>query len=535
MKKIKLFGVLLLTLTFGVVGVKALTVNEDLKLTEDLTETVEVPSGKTVTIDLNGHNITVTGKKVDAIANKGPLTIKGVGEVTAEGAAVVNYPGATITIDNGDYFSTGWYTIKNMGTMTINNMKFANDVNNGASLIDNGYVGSPSSDRGETAKEGVLLTINGGTFENKNNSCNVIKNDDYGVLVINDGTFVAGSDNDENANPVVMNWHKATINGGVFNSKNGYALANGHCSDVSDIGEMTINGGTFTGKLGLFANNGSATNGKGTLTIKGGTFHGEANSGTVYAVVIEGGIFDDDTLELSEDSDYIPFEILEGEKEGEIIVLNKDVLDELELATFPYEIDKEEIEEAMTEILDTYEKYKNGELEEELDEEYIGYLEEIKEVMDELKKHDIIGYYDVYLAGVTKDGYAIQQYEESAKPVEVTLKLPEVLPEVKEGFTRRYYVVRVHGDNNEITVIDDVTVNDDGTVTFKSDKFSLYALSYEDVENKKEEIKTEVKGEQKVVEPPKTFDSVISYIIITVIALGLITYTSLYLKKRFNH
>ena len=194
MKKIKLFGVLFMALAFSVVSVKAEEVTSDLKLEEDRTETIEVPAGSTVTIDLNGHNITVTGAKVDAISNYGTLTIRGSGVITAQGAAVTNYPGAVATLDNGEYLSTGWYTIKNMGTMTINNLKFGNNVDNGASLIANGYYGSPSSDRGQTEADTVMMTINGGTFENKNNSCNVVKNDDYGKLIINGGTFIAGSD-----------------------------------------------------------------------------------------------------------------------------------------------------------------------------------------------------------------------------------------------------------------------------------------------------------------------------------------------------
>lgn len=156
MKEIKFLSVLLLALTFGVVSVKALTVTEDLKLEEDLNEAIIVSKGKTVTIDLNGYNVTVTAANVDAISNYGTLTIKGSGVITAKGAAVVNYPEGVATLDNGEYLSTGWYTIKNMGTMTINNMKFGNNVNNGSSLIANGYYGNPANDRGQTAADGYF-------------------------------------------------------------------------------------------------------------------------------------------------------------------------------------------------------------------------------------------------------------------------------------------------------------------------------------------------------------------------------------------
>ena len=324
MKKVKLFGVLLMALAFSVVSVRALTVEENLTLEVDLTEALTIPSGKTVTIDLNGHNITVAGAKVDAISNYGTLTVKGTGVITAEGAAVINYPGGVVTLDNGEYLSTGWYTIKNMGTMTINNLKFGNNVNNGSSLIANGYYGSLGSDRNQEEADTVMMTINGGTFENKNNSCNVIKNDDYGKLVINGGTFIAGSDSETNANPVVQNWHIATINDGTFTSKNGVVLTNGHWSDTVGIGVMTVNGGTFTGKTGIFGQNGGATQGKGKLTIKGGVFNGPATLSTVYETIIEGGIFDDDSVAPSEDSGYMAVTVPFGEDEGKVVIISED-------------------------------------------------------------------------------------------------------------------------------------------------------------------------------------------------------------------
>lgn len=143
-----------------------------------------------------------------------------------------------------------------------------------------------------------------------------------------------------------------------------------------------------------------------------------------------------------------------------------------------------------------------------------------------IKNGIIAGYYNIDV--LVKNGDTVLgNVTETNKELEITLELPE-LTAVKEGFTREYYVIRIH--DGKVTIIDNVTVNDNGTVTFKSDKFSTYALAYEDVE--KEKNTTEVKDE---VVPPKTLDSVITYIIVTLVATALIIYTSLYLKKRFNH
>ena len=284
--------------------IDAIETSGEVKLDADYTDAITIPAGKTITLDLNGHNLTVTG--ADAISNKGTLTIKGSGKVNAESngyGVIVNYPGATCTVDGGDYLAKGWYTIKNMGEMTINNLTFKNDVANGASMIDNGYVGSTASDRGEvaTASSKVLLTINGGTFENYGNSCNTIKNDDMGVLEINGGTFTSKSENPDNGNPALMNWYKATINGGTFNSQK-VVVANGFLDATYDVGELTINGGTFnaSGNNYLFGLNGSAKANNGFVEIKGGIFNGPvqdeakytAGGTEYYTFKISGGTFD---------------------------------------------------------------------------------------------------------------------------------------------------------------------------------------------------------------------------------------------------
>lgn len=488
MKKLNYLGFLLVALIFSAVGVKAMTITEDLKLDKDLTEAIVVEKGKTVTIDLNGHNITLTQSGVDAISNYGTLTIKGSGVITAAGAAVINYPGATATLDNGEYLSTGWYTIKNMGTMTINNMKFGNNVNNGSSLIVNGYYGSSANDRGQTEADTVMMTINGGTFENKNNSCNVVKNDDYGKLVINDGTFIANSNAEDNANPVVQNWHKATINGGTFTSKNGIVLANGYLDATTDAGEFTINDGTFTGKTGIFGTNGGAKAGNGVLTIKGGTFYGDATVSTKYTTIIEGGVFDDKNVEANTEEGYDKYEVITDNDEEKYVVVKEE---DLEFFTFSAAVEKEEFEEEEVALIE-------------------------KEIKD---KYTLASYYGVVVLASTPEEEVVDpKIEETVEPVEVKLELPQDLPKVKEGFTRKYYVIRVH--NGEVTVIEDVKDNGDGTVSFKSDKFSTYALAYNDVE--------------KTVTPPKTFDGITIYMILAAISVALVAVVSLKLKHRFN-
>ena len=312
---ITMFGFIPKVFAEGTVQEEIATAEDGATITLDtnITENLTIPSGKSITIDLNGKNIDVTG---DAFSNYGTLVIKGTGNVSATGAAIVNYPNGIVTIDNGSYISTGWYTIKNMGIMTINNMTFKNDVVNGASLVDNGFYGNAASDRGVTDySKPVKLTINGGSFENKNNSCNVIKNDDAGELIINGGTFTSKSTDTSNANPALQNWNVATINGGTFVSTTGVAVANGHCSDTLDKGLLTINGGTFTSNGYLFGLNGGASKDKGSITINGGTFNGRIDNkvkyttakGTYYEFIVKGGVYTDDAIDEIAAEGYIGY------------------------------------------------------------------------------------------------------------------------------------------------------------------------------------------------------------------------------------
>ena len=369
MKKIKLIGALVLSFAFSIAGIKALVLTEDKTLTEDLNEVIEVQEGATVVLDLNGHNITVTGDKADAISNHGNLTIKGNGKVSSAAGAVVNYPGGTVTLDDGEYFSSGWYVIKNMGTMVINDMKFTNEVSSGASLIANGFYGNTSIDRNQvpTASTVASLTINGGIFENKNNSCNVVKNDDYGILVINGGTFVANSDSEENGNPVIQNWNKTTINDGSFTSNHGWALANGFSGEGSDIGEMTINGGTFTGDKGLFATNGGAIQGKGILTINDGIFNGDTAISDVYTTLIKGGAFskepDADSLDEGlvanqiDEYYYVMENVIFEDEDSPVAIISEKALP-LDYKLEVTKIDSEDLKSAETKVED---KFKSDE------------------------------------------------------------------------------------------------------------------------------------------------------------------------------
>ena len=246
-------------------------------LASDLTEDVVIPEGKSLSIDLNGHKITnVSGH---TITNCGSLTVTGEGtvdNVTHAKAAVYNAPGATAelkggtydrSLENGSQSGNGgnsYYYIQNQGTMTLGNVKVSSSGSY-SSLIENGW----QNGKDNTAGADAVMTINGGSYSG---GLNTVKNDDYGVLTINDGTF------SNDVQHAVMNWNVANINGGSFTSGKAENITTGHINDTMDKGILNITGGDFSTGIRITtpAEGASDTEiSKEGVTVSGGTFKGD--------------------------------------------------------------------------------------------------------------------------------------------------------------------------------------------------------------------------------------------------------------------
>lgn len=272
--------------------------NVYLKLREDVTTGVTVPKDTNITLDLNNHNISVNGNH--AIKNQGTLCIKGAGTIETSGgnyAAIMNDAGATATVYGGTYVSDSWYVLVNNGTMEINgpvSVEKPVGSTNTASLIRN--VGSSEdAEANLTIKNGSFIGVAG------QNSCSVVKNDDFGVLTIEGGTFDSTANEGSVNATTILNWHKATISGGTFIGS--YPISNGVYHETSNnqdyytAGEVTISGGTFIGLSSLIGRGTGAEAGKGQMTITGGTFNApvlynaEEKGDLPYDLVISGGKF----------------------------------------------------------------------------------------------------------------------------------------------------------------------------------------------------------------------------------------------------
>ncbi|WP_295579699.1 S-layer homology domain-containing protein [uncultured Oscillibacter sp.] len=262
---------------------------EKVVLAKNLTENITIPKEKTVTLDLGGK--TLTNKDDHTISNHGTLTIIGEGTVantTESKGALANYQDGVAHLNGGTFTNTSWYTIKNLGEITIDGATVTTTNEGKSSLIDNGWYGDAKkvNDLGQTYPTGsaapVKLTIESGIFDG---GMNTVKNDDFGVLVIEDGSFF------NTVGAVIMNWHDTVINGGdfVLNSEEHPLLANGYLSDTADKGQMTINGGTFRAASLVGWCDGNKPGG--TLTVNGGTFEGYFGGGLPYTLAIKKGAF----------------------------------------------------------------------------------------------------------------------------------------------------------------------------------------------------------------------------------------------------
>lgn len=252
----------------------AVAVGGDIKLLKDTAEDITILAGKTITIDLNGKKITNKSADTITVEKGAALTINGTGtvdNVTHGKAAIVN--GGTVVLNGGLYTrskedmennkGTGgknsYYTIlnDNGGVMTINAGVEVKNIGHFSSMIRNG---------GTTAS---TLTINGGTFSG---GINTVKNDGAGTLTINGGDF------SNTTQFVVMNWHKATINGGSFKAQPAAEVVlftSAYGKDAEVLGELTINNGNFecANKTQSLIQDYYDKDNTGTATITGGTFN----------------------------------------------------------------------------------------------------------------------------------------------------------------------------------------------------------------------------------------------------------------------
>ena len=224
------------------------TENSTVTLLKDVTEDITIPTGVTAMLDLSGKTLTnKAGKHTITVENGGKLNISdsvgtGVVDNTSHGKAAI-YNKGEVTLNGGTFersaekgtyspYSNGgnsWYTIANYGTMEINTGVTVENAGGYSSMIRNG--GDVTAD--------CNLTIEGGNFAG---GVNTVKNDSFGVLTINGGNF------SNTAQYVIMNWNKAEITAGTFqtlDTASAVLFTSAYGADANTVGKLTISGGEF--------------------------------------------------------------------------------------------------------------------------------------------------------------------------------------------------------------------------------------------------------------------------------------------------
>ena len=279
-------------------------------LEQDITESVIIPSGKDITIDLNGHTLknaefaqnngSTLGNHTITVEKGATLTVRdssteGTGTVdclTHARAAVYNL--GTFTLESGtltrsaeasksptDNGGNSWYAVFNGGDMTFD----------GGYVHQNGFLSSLVINRSVDGSE-ATMTINGGKFEQPNFI--VIKNEVS--MTITDGEFIGTNEQS------VQNWGDAKIDGGDFyGNLTSITMGNG---DGATESAMDITGGDIVGDVIAWnyhttdtsADNspkitiGGDTSVEGSLRVWSGTFNQETESDDAV-IEVSGGRF----------------------------------------------------------------------------------------------------------------------------------------------------------------------------------------------------------------------------------------------------
>ena len=242
-----------------------------------LTASLNVAVNKTVTLDLNSYKITADMNGPHMICNAGNLTITD---------SSANKTGEIAKIGAETNFG---YVIENHGTMTLDRCKISS-TSVKSSAIENGWYTASANTAGTSCTmtiqnaEVVSVNADGGLY--------TVKNDDYGVMVINGGVFtnsVAGAG-------AVLNWNDLTINGGTFTGASAVRTLKSESSDF-ETGKSQIKNGTFNG--GIDTLDGYKTGI--TIAVTGGTFSTDVTeylaegkilqkNGDTYTAVTNSGI-----------------------------------------------------------------------------------------------------------------------------------------------------------------------------------------------------------------------------------------------------
>lgn len=495
-----------------------------------------------VTIDLNGHKINAV---IGVLADVTLKDSKGTGEITSDldgGATVQILESGKLTLDGAIITNTAGYgiaaydgtkVIVNSGkVVSVYSAISGNNTEGDLTVVINGgeltakkgpaiYMPSPV---GCTVTGGVIngglsvrmgvINISGGKFiansvlDSIETSYKLSANIGTGdALYVLGGTYNTDS---KEGNKLVLN-----VTGGEFINENG----SGSAIAIYDLGKVEqnisvnisgdikaiTNSKTRTGFDVLSLSEAGITNpdsgygkysGKVTATITGGTFSGDVSKYVAdgYDANFSNGV---SKVAKNEVKVVVPAKDATIGVSGNYTEALKDALENSKL-----DVKKENATvEVSVKALD----------EKEVSEDVIAKIADYVKMSS--KKLTVASYFDISLLVKNANNEEIGTLSEVAAPIEFKMVLTDELKDVKTGYIRNYFILRIHDDKTEIIP----AKVDNETLVFSSDKFSNYVLAYEDT--------PEVKN-------PATLDNSVSYIYTGALSLITLMGAGYLIKKR---
>ncbi len=313
-------------------AIGALNDNDTLQILKPLSNASTMTISKSITLDLNGQNITSTSNPTITIDGDKTVTIKGNGTISnsdialfvKKGKAILNGGTITNTGDESAVIQVG-SGAGDKGELVVNDgaKVVANDESNIMTIninsasskvtVNGGTVSSKNSTAIGTAPNvsGTIIELNGGVVSTESKISAAVQAGAQGStgssLTINEGATVKG---DNAAVSAIGTDTKVTINGGTITAS-GFAVAgNGSKTTNSTIlikggnltstenaaiyhpqtGTLTIEGGNITGAIGIVARQGDININGGVITANGEGEISTGDAGGDTPVQLPGGV-----------------------------------------------------------------------------------------------------------------------------------------------------------------------------------------------------------------------------------------------------
>lgn len=528
-------------------------------LDQNVTENLSIASGKSITIDLNGN--TITG----GINVKGTLIIKdskGNGKLianTGKDKSAIQVEGGKFTLESG--------TINNDEGYGIYGLEGGKAIINGG-VIDTYYAGLA----GNNTTGDMYFTVNSGNIKAKYgpaiympgqvsldvNGGNLVGGISLrmGTLNITGGNITAITSNIDNPSEYYSYngnaWLPDAIYvfGGTYNSKSGNNLninitggvitntnKEGSALAIYDLGKVSQNMSiSISGNAKLITNSNNRSaydvlslSDIGVTNPKDG-FNNSNYVGKVNTS-ITGGVYS------SIDDKYIASGYDKKLVNGNYVISKKDVKVDMPVVDLTKEV--KEITVGVT----NYNVVK-GVLIASLEKSKIN-VDNINPVVDinvsnkdasnvssdiknsisnamtsKVTNAKIASYFDIsVLVKDSTSGEIAGELTKLTQKIKFTVAIPSNLIKTKDGMERNYYIIREHNGTSNILP---TSLSKDGkSLTFETDRFSTYALAYNDVAS----------SDVSNVKNPQTYDSVLSYITFTLIVVGISSCAVVYLRK----